>query len=739
MSFFSALLRRTLVMTAAIGLMASVAAAQTSVTGQWSGVMTWPSDNAGWVPTHAMLMPNGKVLYFSSYGDGVVPRIFDPATNSVSNAAAPAYNLFCSGHSLLGDGRVFVSGGHIDDYQGFAHASIYDPNANTWTQVPDMNAGRWYPTNTALANGDVLVVSGDIHGPGTSQVYDETPQVYQAATNSWRTLTNAVLHQQLYPFMFLAPNGKVFLAGWNPDTRYLDPSGTGAWAFVANSSQWRNYGSAVMYDVGKIMIVGGGGDQVGGPAPTNTAEIIDLNAATPAWHFAASMANHRRQANATVLPDGTVLETGGAFAGSSTDGNLAFDNWQAPVYAAEDWNPATNTWTTWASAAKYRGYHSFALLLPDGRVLTGGGQMNQSGQANASNAEIFSPPYLFNGARPTITSAPSSVAYGQQALVGTSDTIARVTWIRLAAVTHAFNQEQRFVPLTFTAATGGVNVTFPSSPNISPPGYYMLFLLNSTGVPSVAKIIKIGGTQVTPGSFSGTVTDTNNAPIAGATVSFSGGNTTTSSTGTYNFASVAPGTYSVTAAKTGFASKTSSVTVTSGNTSTLNFQLTASTGTGTIIGKVTNASTGAALSAATVSYSGGSTTSSSTGAYTLGSVPAGTYTVSASHTGYLTRSLSVTVTAGATTTANFAIATAGKIAGTVTTTSGAALSGATVKIAGGVVATTVTLTSSSTGTYATGWIPVGSYTMTVSKTGHTTQSKGATANSGATTTMNFSM
>lgn len=738
MSFSSQVVRRAVVV-AVVFCGVALATAQTSVTGQWSGVMTWPSDNAGWVPTHAMLMPNGKVLYISSYGDGLVPRIFDPATNSVTNAAAPAYNLFCAGHSHLADGRLFITGGHIDDYQGYAHASIYDPNANTWTQVPDMNAGRWYPTNTTLGNGDVLVVSGDIHGPASSQVYNETPQVYQAATNTWRTLTNAVLHQQLYPFMFLAPNGKVFLAGWNPDTRYLSTSGTGAWSFVANSSQWRNYGSAVMYDAGKIMIVGGGGDQVGGPAPTNTAEVIDLNAATPAWHFVASMHNHRRQANATILPDGTVLETGGAYAGSSTNGNLAFDNWQAPVYAAEDWNPATNTWTVWASAAKYRGYHSFALLLPDGRVLTGGGQLNQSGQANGSNAEIFSPPYLFKGARPTITSAPTSVAYGQQALIGTADSIARVTWIRLGAVTHAFNQDQRFVPLTFAAATGGVNVTFPSSANISPPGYYMLFLLNSTGVPSVAKIIKIGGTQVTPGSFSGTVTSSTGAAISGATVSYSGGSTTTSSTGTYSFGSVAPGTYTVTAAASGFASKSSSVTLTSGVNATVNFQLAASTGTGTITGKVTNASSGAVLSGATVKYSGGSTTTSSTGTYTLSLVAAGTYSVSASHTGYLTRTVSVTVTAGQTTTANIAIATAGKIAGTVKTTSGAALSGATVKITGGKVPTTVTLTSSSTGTYATSWIPVGSYTVTVSKTGHTTQSKSATVSSGATTTVNFSM
>lgn len=636
-------------------LLAPLGLAQTSVTGQWSGVQTWPSSSAGWVPTHVMVLPTGKVMYWSSYGDGLNPHFWDPATNAVTTTALPGYNIFCAGHSFMADGKLFVTGGHIDDYVGYAHASIYDPFANTWTRVPDMNAGRWYPTNTTLGNGDVLVVSGDINGPASSQNFNTTPQVYQRGSNSWRTLTGAVRQLQLYPFMFLAPNGKVFLAGWNPDTRYLDTSGSGSWTFVANTIHgWRNYGSAVMYDVGKILAVGGDGD-TSTRTPTATAETIDLNAATPAWHSVASMAHARRQLNATLLPDQTVLVTGG----SSASG---FDTPSGGVFAAELWNPAANTWTTLASAAKYRGYHSWALLLPDARVLTGGGQLNQAGQANGSNAEIFSPPYLFKGTRPTITSAPTSVSYGQTTLIGTSDTIARVSWIRLPAVTHSFNQEQRFIPLSFTAGTGGVNVTFPSSANISPPGYYMLFLLNSAGVPSVAKIINIGGSAPPPPP-----------------------------------------------------------------------------GTGAIAGKVTNVATGGALSGATVSYSGGSTTTSSTGTYTLSNVTAGTYKVTASRTGFLARSSNVTVNPNATTTANFAIATAGKIAGVVKSSTGAVLSGVTVKMVGGKVSTTVTKTTSSTGSYNSSWIPIGSYTVTISKTGHTTQSKTTTVNTGATTTLNFTM
>lgn len=462
----------------------SQALSDPSVVGQWSAVVQWSTPSPGWVPTHAILLPTGNVLYVSSYDDGAKPKIWNPSTGSITSAALPGYNLFCMGHSLLASGSVFTTGGHVTDYVGYAHSSVYNPFTNTFSRKSDMNGGRWYPTNTTLSNGDVLVVSGTSTG---KEDYNNLPQVFQTSTGTFRSLTNAVLRLQLYPFMFLAPNGKVFLAGWQPDTRYLDTAGTGIWYKVANSNfGWRNYGSAVMYQKGKILIVGGGGDVAGGALPTRSAEVIDLNSSTPAWKYIASMAYQRRQLNATLLPDGKVLVTGG----SSGSG---FDNWQHPVYAAEEWDPATNTWHTLASASKYRGYHSFALLLPDGRVLTGGGQLNSSGQANGANIQIYSPPYLFKGTRPTISSFPTSVSYGSTKFIGTADvsSITSVSWIRLGAVTHSFDQNQRFTTLMFTKVTGGLNVVFPSSSKLSPPGHYLLFILKS-GVPSLGKIIHIG-------------------------------------------------------------------------------------------------------------------------------------------------------------------------------------------------------------------------------------------------------
>jgi hypothetical protein len=464
-------------------------------TGQWSTVENWPCVQVSWpcntelsVPTHAMLLPNGKVFYMLSYGAGGRPYLWDSAqglnASPVATAQAP-YNTFCAGHSSLADGNLLITGGHVCDYVGENRASIFNWSTNTWQSLPNMNDKRWYPTNTTLANGDVLVVSGTTVD---NKTFDKIPQVFQASSKTWRTLSSAVLQQSLYPYMYLAPNGKVFNAGPNPDTRMLSTSGTGAWSFVGNTlyGKHRDYGSSVMYRPGKVLIVGGGGDWHSGadPQPTNTAETIDLTSTTPAWKWAAPMNFRRRQMNATLLPDGTVLATGG----TSSGGPNAFDDGTLAVHAAEVWDPDANTWKVLASNTVYRGYHSFALLLPDATVLSAGGQVA------GCNAEIFSPPYLFKGARPTISTLSfSSVNYGQTQFVPTPDatSISKVTWLRLGSVTHAFNQDQRFAQLSFTKVTGGLNVVFPSDANSSPPGYYMLFLLNSLGVPSKAKILRI--------------------------------------------------------------------------------------------------------------------------------------------------------------------------------------------------------------------------------------------------------
>jgi hypothetical protein len=434
------------------------------------------------------------------------------------------------------------------------------------------------------------------------------------------------------------------------------------------------------------------------------------------------------------LADGKLLITGGSSA-------AGFDTSTSPVLQAEMWDPTTGLFTPMARFTLYRGYHSTAVLLPDARVLSAGGKIG-----GINTAEIYSPPYLFNGARPIISSAPSAVGYAQTFFVATPNatSISKVTWIALSSVTHAFNVGQRFQTLSFSQGSGGLNVTSPANPNNEPPGYYMLFLLNGSGVPSVAKIVKIAaGTPAASGSIAGHVTrDDGLTAIPGATVSYSGGTATTDAAGAYTLTNVPAGTVSLTASATGFQTQAKNAAVTAGAQTAVDFALTASpggTGNGTVTGTVTSLSDGHALVGATVTYSGGSGTSDSTGHYSIANVVPGTYNFTASQGGYLPRTNSVTIATSGTTTANFQLSTAGKIGGATTNSAGAAISGVTVNINGGAIPTTVVLTTDSTGHYLTNWIPRGNYTVTVSKTGLASQSSPAAVSSGVTTTLNFTM
>ena len=451
--------------------------ADESRVGSWASPFTWPH-----VAIHAHLLPNGKVLTFGRMP--TAPVLWDPGNPGVfQSTSPPGGDLFCSGHALLPDGRLLVAGGHGGVVQ-FGTRTTYIYDVAGWTRGQDMQNGRWYPTNTTLASGEVLTVSGG----DTAGVNNLIPEVWQNGT--WRPLTTASRNLLLYPMMFAAPDGQVFMAGPAQRSAWLNTAGTGGWTNGPNRNYGiRDYGSAVMYDAGKILVVGGGG-------PTETAEVVDLNAGAGAtWRNVAPMAVARRHLNATLMADGTVLVTGG----SNTPGfNVAPTD--SRVLTAERWDPITEQWTSLASMSHHRVYHSTALLLPDGRILSAGsGQPKAAGLTDDFTAEIFTPPYLYRldgtlATRPTITDAPTDVSYGQAFTVQTPEagTIARATWIRLSSVTHAFNQNQRLNNLTI-AMTGAssILVTAPASPNLAPPGHYMLFLIDANGVPSVARIIRI--------------------------------------------------------------------------------------------------------------------------------------------------------------------------------------------------------------------------------------------------------
>src|SRR4051812_4659354 len=386
--------------------------------------------------------------------------------------------LFCSGHTFLGDGRLLVSGGHLDDLRGLRDVNIFDPVTESWTRAESMSFARWYPTTTILGDGSVLSLAGtDEHAMDV-----ETPEIWVG--NGWRSLGGAKSLVPYYPRTFLAPNGLVFYAGELQQSAYLDVSGSGRWVPVASSSYGRrDYGSAVMYQPGKVMIVGGSDPPDG--LPTNTAEVIDLNAGQPAWRYTGPMRYARRQLNATLLPDGQVLVTGGTSAAGFSDRSGA-------VHASEVWNPGTGQWRVLAANRVDRVYHSTTVLLPDGRILHAGSG-DGPGLPRELNAEIFSPPYLFLGPRAAIASAPSQVRYGQSFEVVTRDatSVVRLTLVRLGSVTHAFDQSQRFAELSFRRVAGGLSVQAPPASTLAPPGPYLLTLLNDAGVPSVSAMISL--------------------------------------------------------------------------------------------------------------------------------------------------------------------------------------------------------------------------------------------------------
>lgn len=474
-----------------------------ATSGDWDPPVAWDI-----VPLHMTLLPTGKVLAWGkleSNGTMSMPRLWDPA-NGLPGAARmiPVDTmLFCSGHTLMADGRVMVSGGHKADDEGLDVTNIFDPVSETWASgLPRMAKGRWYPTVTTLADGRLVTIAGRDSASRTVLI----PEIWE--NNRWVQLPGASYNLPYYPRDFVAPNGKLFSAGERVKSRYLDvdassAAGRGKWTTAAGFAHvWpynRDYGSAVMYEPGKVLYAGGGGYLTWGSpdpkagSPTATVETIDLNLASPRWANTDPMHFARRHLNATILPDGQVLVTGGTSAGG-------FNTLSGAVHAAEAWDPVTRHWTVLASNTIDRGYHAVSLLLPDGTVLhgaSGDAAVPNGGGAlypRQANHELFRPPYLFKGVRPTITSvSPSTVGYNQKFTITTpyAMQITKVRWIRLGSVTHAFDASQRANTLSFTRTATSLKVSSPLQNRLAPPGYYLVFVLNRNGVPSTGKIVKV--------------------------------------------------------------------------------------------------------------------------------------------------------------------------------------------------------------------------------------------------------
>src|SRR3989442_9631889 len=347
-----------------------------------------------------------------------------------------------------------------------------------------MAHGRWYPTATTLGDGSVMTFSG-LSEIGLTNT---TVEIYRVGAG-WSPEYASGWVPPLYPRMHLLPNGNVVASGPAPQTMIFDAS-TKTWSAVAstNYSGTRRYGSSVLLPLTpadgykpRVMIFGGGD-----PA-TATTEIIDLSATTPGGQYGPRMSQPRIEMTATILPNGKVLALGG----STHDEDATTASLNADLY-----DPETNTFSSAGANAFPRLYHSNALLLPDGTVWVVGG--NPQRGTYEQHMEIYSPAYLFNAdgslaTRPTIAGVPGAISYGGAFEVQTPDaaTITSAVLVRPGAPTHAFDMDQRLVRLSYTVGSGGLNVTAPPNRNIAPPGYYMLFILNSAGVPSLASFVQL--------------------------------------------------------------------------------------------------------------------------------------------------------------------------------------------------------------------------------------------------------
>ena len=485
-----------LLVTSHSGLMGQV-----QTIGSWSTASyTMPIN-----PVHVALLHNGKILvvagsgncpaslagcpsgapYGASNGSGAL--LVDPTGGSITQFSV-SWDMFCNGMVVLPDGRAFINGGTLayDPFKGSVRSSIFDPATNTFSDAQNMAHGRWYPTVLTLGDGRIMTFSGFLE---TGENTNTTVEFYTVGSG-WSQPFTAPFTPDLYPRLHVLPNGKVFYSGAPPVSELFDPSST-TWTLnvaTTNYGGTREYGSSVLlgltpannYDPVVLIL---GGDS---PA-TKTTETIDMGASSPKWQYGPNMSQARIEMNAVILPNGKVLAVGG----SVNDEDASTKSLNADLY-----DPATNTISSAGANVYARLYHSVALLLPDATVWLAGG--NPTRGSYESHVEIYKPAYLYqsNGSlatRPTITSAPASISYGNPFTVQTPDSasIASAVLIRNGTVTHAFGMDQRMVGMSFTAGSGSLTITAPPNGNIAPPGYYMLFLLNSAGVPSVAKFVQV--------------------------------------------------------------------------------------------------------------------------------------------------------------------------------------------------------------------------------------------------------
>ena len=479
--------------------------------------------HSGVVGIQANVLHTGKVLFYTfkdPWNDVNMElgecTVMDPITGEIDFMPMD-YDLFCAGPVHLKDGSIFVAGGQNDAFHQ-THTFTPAGNSGNWQFTGDMSGERWYATCTALPDGRVHIISGTmtgpepgapLAGPEPDSPLNDVYEIYDPATGISPPFDASFLNQAspyaLYPHVYLLPGGELMIQAelktwfFRLDTQQLDgpimssgphprtyPLGAGGLLLPLLPDTTPPYRA-------RIMLVGGGQEPLETETPASAeCEILDLGVANPAWQTVAPLAHARVMPDVVLLPDGNVLAVNGSGSGFA-------DNMAEPVFETELYDPATDTWKTLANMRVPRLYHATALLLPDARVLTAGtdGTFNPE-PFNIPNTrvEVFSPPYLFKGPRPEIANAPAGVTYAQNFTVdvgpGQAATIGSATFMRPGSATHGVNMDQRAVGLRIVSRAGDtITLEAPLIPTVAPPGFYMLFLVNNQGVPSIAKFVHI--------------------------------------------------------------------------------------------------------------------------------------------------------------------------------------------------------------------------------------------------------
>jgi galactose oxidase len=479
-----------------------------SLVGEWGPTIAFPL-----IPVAAALIPGDKLIVWSadSINDFNATNedqytqtaILNLATGTVSSATVSntAHDMFCPGASILPNGEVIVTGGI-----GNTDTSIYDPTTNTWRAGPHMNIGRGYQGQATLSDGQVFVLGGSWSGG----IGGKLGEIW-SSTAAWRELTgvpanpiytndSAGVYRADNHGWFIPTSGdRIFQAGPSAEMHWITTTGEGTItpAGLRGTSGDEMNGNAVLYDVNKILTVGGAPSYEDSNA-TNVANVVDIASNTPTVTATAPMKYYRAFANSVVLPTGKVFTVGGqSYA-------VPFSDETADLFP-EMWDPSTGTWTEMAEEAEPRVYHSVAVLLPDGTVFSGGGGLCGECSTNHPDGQIFYPPYLFNAngsrrKRPEISSAPSSAQTGQTISVTTGESVSSFVMMRYGEATHTVDNDQRRIPLPIVSHKGHTyQLAIPSDPGIALPGPYMLFAINAKGTPSVSATIFISTpTEGTP-------------------------------------------------------------------------------------------------------------------------------------------------------------------------------------------------------------------------------------------------